>query len=401
VGARGTVKPALTTEEERTQAVSHINGRTLSLSLGLLLALSGCVVHVHEKGEAETGSSSSSGGESSVADRDDHRPRKPVADKDDDKPAKPVADKDDDKPAKPVADKDDDKPAKPVADKPVGKPVVVDSSNPMKPGAGKDDDKPTKPVADKPASPGGKPVIVDSSNPMKPGAGKDTVVKPGNNDAKPVADKPAMPGGKPVIADTVKPVKDDDKEPVAGTDKPKDPQRTEGDPADKSAAISDRPLSYSGEGEKKPRVVVDATKDSSKVRRPSDTGNLDGRINAAAESVRKQPRGATEGKDKPAVVAANESIKGDAAKAQAIAAIGDADGACKLFSATADAGAKVRLRVTGLADEAQVLLDDEALKVLKRDEKAWVVQLDNDAKSGRVTVKLGDKSVSCGKLKIK
>ena len=362
--------------------MSHIKGRTLSLTLGCLLVLSGCVIHVHEKGEAEASTSSgSSGGEGTASTNPpaSGSGQKPVADKDDE-PAKPVAD--DGKPAKPAEKPvaDSAKPAKP-ADKPAkpwDKPVVTPDKPADKPVADKDD-KPAKPVAD------------NDDKPNKPVAGKDD--KPGAGEAKPVVVVP-----RPVFGEQ-KPV-------IVGQEDPKDPQRTEKDPVDKTSAMKDRPLKFDGKADsKKPSPVRGGLNSASKdaIRAGANANAKPGAVNAASDPVKGAAAGGAKGAgdDKSDVTPAQDSLKGNVDKGALAGVAADGQHSCKLFSPQPGVDGKVRLRVQGVDAAASVELDGKPVKVIKRDATAWVVQLDNDAKSGRLSLKHGELTVACGKLLVK
>ncbi len=366
--------------------MSHTQGRTLSLTLGCLLALSGCVIHVHEKGEAEASTSSSSGGEGTsstttppaagqghTAHHDTHEHDSKPGSSTHEHDSKPGTVTHEHNPGDRPVVHVTPKPTKPVVDngKPDQKPVAGNDQKPAdKPATGKDD-KPATGKDDKPAT----------GNTAQPG-----------KDEKPsiVHDKPVLGGNKPVII-VEKPVHHD-------------PQRTEPSPTDKTTSMHDRPVSYDGKSdEKKPEHLPlhDASKDAV---RPHGNKPATG-VSSATDPHKVAPHGATTPEknagEKPAVSAANEPVKGHLDKG-ALAGLGaEAGRSCKLFSAEAAAGDKIRLRVTGVDSGAEVELEGKPLKVVKRDDKAWVVQLEKDAKTGRLTVKHGDLTVACGKLQVK
>jgi hypothetical protein len=252
--------------------------------------------------------------------------------------------------------------------------------------------KPTKPE-DKPVASNDKPATPDAPKPGTP--------------AKP-DDKSSAGNGKPAIVQP-RPVLGDHK-PVVVVPTPHDPQRTEKDPVDKTSAMHDHPVSYDGKDDaKKPSLAGISKNDAAKnaMRQGALHPTSSRQVNVATDPVKGAARGGdAKGADanhanKPNVTAAQEPLKGHLNKGAIAGLVAAAGHSCKLFSAQAAPGDKVRLRVQGVDDSAAVMLEGKPLKVLKREPNAWVVQLDKDAKSGRLSVKHGESSVACGKLEVK
>jgi hypothetical protein len=334
-------------------AVSNRMGRTYSLTLALTLGLAGCVVHVHEKAEAGS-STQSSGGETASTTKPATQPAtRPVGS---DKPGTatpspthgrtPVVVRPADKPA---VDKPADKPATGPSGKPLDtSPVAGDKlTGGLKPGVLRPGDKPADKPVDKPAD---KPAVGQGDKPINTlpvtgdkltGGVKPGVVKPGDKPTDKPADKPAD--------------KPDAKDPQGPPDKP-------GLAVDKPVTFTDRDRTKLGQTQ---RVDTATDKDKGKPNQQGLAGTMTGASGVAGGRVAM-----------------------DAAP-------------CQLYSRNVEAGGKLRLKVLEARDDAQVLLDDKPLVVTKRDPKAWVVAIAEDAKSGRVTLKDGDKSVACGRIEVR